>query len=195
MEQHAKVAMLPFASAWSDVGSWNAVADLTPADAQGNRLHGQGFALQSSNTFVHAPHRPGVVLGTQNLLVIDTSRGRILVELDPLVAPNHVVRVRTLADQGFYDSLTFHRVLTGFMAQTGDPLGTGAGGSELPDIAGEFSFRRGRDAGFQSRQKRKPQVKNKERCSKGYRKREISSITAWRSGLQASCSFSAASAF
>jgi peptidylprolyl isomerase len=84
----------------------------------------------------------------ENLLVIDTSRGRILVELDPLVAPSHVVRVRTLADQGFYDSLTFHRVLTGFMAQTGDPLGTGAGGSELPDIAGEFSFRRGRDAGF-----------------------------------------------
>ncbi|WP_269516160.1 peptidylprolyl isomerase [Brevundimonas subvibrioides] len=84
----------------------------------------------------------------ENLLVIDTSRGRILVELDPLVAPNHVVRIRTLADQGFYDGLTFHRVLTGFMAQTGDPLGTGAGGSELPDIAGEFSFRRGRDAGF-----------------------------------------------
>ena len=65
MEHHANVAMLPFASAWSDVGSWNAVADLTPADAQGNRLHGQGFALQSSNTFVHAPHRPVVVLGTQ----------------------------------------------------------------------------------------------------------------------------------
>ena len=84
----------------------------------------------------------------ENLLVIDTSKGRILVELDPLVAPNHVERIRTLADQGFYDGLKFHRVLTGFMAQTGDPLGTGAGGSELPDIAGEFSFRRGRDAGF-----------------------------------------------
>jgi mannose-1-phosphate guanylyltransferase / mannose-6-phosphate isomerase len=49
MEHHANVAMLPFAIAWSDVGSWSAVADLTPADAQGNRLHGQGFALQSSN--------------------------------------------------------------------------------------------------------------------------------------------------
>lgn len=83
-----------------------------------------------------------------NLLVIDTSKGRILVELDPLVAPNHVERVRTLADQGFYDGLTFHRVLTGFMAQTGDPLGTGAGGSELPNIPAEFTFRRGRDAGF-----------------------------------------------
>ncbi|AQR62519.1 peptidylprolyl isomerase [Brevundimonas sp. LM2] len=84
----------------------------------------------------------------ENLLVIDTSKGRVLVEIEPLAAPNHVERVRTLADQGFYDGLTFHRVLTGFMAQTGDPLGTGAGGSELPDIAGEFSFRRGRDAGF-----------------------------------------------
>jgi peptidylprolyl isomerase len=59
-----------------------------------------------------------------------------------------VERVRTLADQGFYDGLKFHRVLTEFMAQTGDPQGTGEGGSELPDIEGEFQFRRGRDLGF-----------------------------------------------
>ncbi len=72
MEHYANVVMLPFAGAWSDVGSWNAVADLTPADAQGNRLQGQGFALEASNTFVHAPCRPVVVLGTQDLLVIDT---------------------------------------------------------------------------------------------------------------------------
>ncbi|WP_396593961.1 peptidylprolyl isomerase [Brevundimonas sp. R86498] len=84
----------------------------------------------------------------ENLLVIDTTKGRILVELEPRAAPRHIERIRTLADQGFYDGLKFHRVLTGFMAQTGDPLGTGAGGSELPDIAGEFTFRRGRDAGF-----------------------------------------------
>jgi len=64
------------------------------------------------------------------------------------MAPLAVARVRTLADQGFYDGLKFHRVLEGFMAQTGDPLGTGAGGSDLPDIAGEFQFRRGRDLGF-----------------------------------------------
>jgi len=87
-------------------------------------------------------------IAPENLLVMDTSKGRILIELDPLVAPNHVERVRTLANQGFYDGIKFHRVLSGFMAQTGDPLGTGAGGSELPDIAGEFTFRRGRDAGF-----------------------------------------------
>jgi peptidylprolyl isomerase len=84
----------------------------------------------------------------ENLLVIDTARGRILVELDPRIAPQSVERVRTLADQGFYDGLKFHRVIPGFMAQTGDPLGTGAGGSELPDIPGEFQFRRGRDLGF-----------------------------------------------
>ena len=87
-------------------------------------------------------------IAPENLLVIDTSKGRILVELEPRAAPNHIVRIRTLADQGFYDGLKFHRVIPGFMAQTGDPLGTGQGGSELPDIAGEFVFRRGRDAQF-----------------------------------------------
>jgi len=84
----------------------------------------------------------------ENLLVIDTAKGRILVELEPRMAPQAVNRIRTLADQGFYDGLKFHRVITDFMAQTGDPLGTGQGGSELPDLPGEFQFRRGRDAGF-----------------------------------------------
>lgn len=84
----------------------------------------------------------------ENLLVIDTSKGRIVAELDPRAAPQAVTRVRTLADQGFYDGLKFHRVIADFMAQTGDPLGTGAGGSELPDIPGEFGFRRGRADGF-----------------------------------------------
>ena len=84
----------------------------------------------------------------ENLLVLDTAKGRVLVELEPRMAPLSVERVRTLADRGFYDGLKFHRVLPGFMAQTGDPLGTGAGGSDLPDMPGEFQFRRGRDAGF-----------------------------------------------
>ncbi|MDI1327392.1 MAG: peptidylprolyl isomerase [Brevundimonas sp.] len=95
-----------------------------------------------------APAADWRTVAPENLLVIDTAKGRILVELDPVVAPLSVARVRTLADQGFYDGLKFHRVLPGFMAQTGDPLGTGAGGSELPDIPGEFQFRRGRDLGF-----------------------------------------------
>lgn len=87
-------------------------------------------------------------IAPENLLVIDTPKGRILIELEPRMAPLSVERVRTLADQGFYDGLKFHRVLTDFMAQTGDPLGTGEGSSELPDIEGEFQFRRGRDLGF-----------------------------------------------
>ncbi len=89
-------------------------------------------------------------IAPENLLIIDTAKGRILIELEPRMAPLSVERVRTLADQGFYDGLKFHRVLADFMAQTGDPLGTGAGGSELPDIDGEFQFRRGRDLGFVS---------------------------------------------
>ena len=84
----------------------------------------------------------------ENLLVIDTAKGRVLVELDPRVAPLAVARVRALADEGFYDGLKFHRVITGFMAQTGDPQGTGQGGSTLSDLPGEFTFRRGRETGF-----------------------------------------------
>jgi len=87
-------------------------------------------------------------IAPENLLVIDSAKGRILVELEPRAAPVHVNRVRTLADSGFYDGLKFHRVIAGFMAQTGDPLGTGAGGSDLPDIPAELTFRRGRDSGF-----------------------------------------------
>ena len=84
----------------------------------------------------------------ENLLVIDTAKGRILVELEPRMAPLAVDRIRTLADRGFYDGLKFHRVIADFMAQTGDPQGTGQGGSDLPDLPGEFEFRRGRDTGF-----------------------------------------------
>ena len=95
-----------------------------------------------------APSAEWRTVAPENLLVIDTIHGRILLELEPRMAPQAVNRVRTLADQGFYDGLKFHRVIPGFMAQTGDPQGTGQGGSDLPDLAGEFEFRRGRDAGF-----------------------------------------------
>ncbi|MDZ4113454.1 MAG: peptidylprolyl isomerase [Brevundimonas sp.] len=84
----------------------------------------------------------------ERLLVVETSKGRVLVELFPDIAPAHVERVTTLADQGFYDGHTFHRVIEGFMAQTGDPQGTGGGGSDLADISAELNFRRGRDSGF-----------------------------------------------
>lgn len=78
-----------------------------------------------------------------NLLVIDTNKGRILVELAPEIAPQSVERLRTLAHQHFYDGLSFFRVIDGFMDQTGDPLNTGEGGSKLPNLPGEFTFRRG----------------------------------------------------
>ena len=84
----------------------------------------------------------------ENLWVIDTSRGRVLVELAPDVAPLAVERIQTLTRQGFYQNHAFHRVIRNFMAQTGDPTGTGAGDSELPDVAGEFTFRRGRRPAF-----------------------------------------------
>ena len=77
-----------------------------------------------------------------NLLVIDTNKGRIIAELTPEAAPETVARIKTLARQHFYDGLTFFRVIDGFMDQTGDPKNTGNGGSTLPDVKGEFTFRR-----------------------------------------------------
>ncbi|MFJ6024382.1 peptidylprolyl isomerase [Brevundimonas sp. NPDC092305] len=84
----------------------------------------------------------------ENLLVIDTTKGRILVELAPDVAPLHVERIRLLSRNGFFDNLTWHRVIDLFMAQTGDPLGSGEGQSAYPDLKAEFTFRRDRTAPF-----------------------------------------------
>jgi peptidylprolyl isomerase len=75
----------------------------------------------------------------QNTLAIDLKDGRVLIQLLPNVAPKHVERIKTLAKQGFYDGLVFHRVIDGFMAQTGDPRGNGTGGSSLPNVPAEFS--------------------------------------------------------
>ena len=76
----------------------------------------------------------------ENVLLLDLSTGgRVAIQLRPDVAPRHVERVKTLVRQNFYNGLTFHRVIEGFMAQTGDPKGTGEGGSTLPDLAAEFS--------------------------------------------------------
>ena len=83
-----------------------------------------------------------------NLMIIDTNRGRILVELAPEAAPLHVERMRLLTRRAFFDGIVFHRVIDGFMAQTGDPLGNGEGQSPYPDIKGEFTFRRGPETPF-----------------------------------------------
>lgn len=75
-----------------------------------------------------------------NVLHLDLSTGgRVSIQLRPDVAPQHVARMKTLARQGFYNGIVFHRVIEGFMAQTGDPTGTGTGGSPLPDIKAEFN--------------------------------------------------------
>lgn len=84
----------------------------------------------------------------ENTMVIDTTRGRIVVELSPEVAPRHVERVKGLVRKGFYDGRSFFRVIDLFMAQTGDPKEDGTGGSEQPDLAAEFTFRRGAQTPF-----------------------------------------------
>ena len=79
-------------------------------------------------------------LDQENILHLDLSTGgRVSIILFPKTAPNHVERIKKLARDGFYNGITFHRVIEGFMAQTGDPTGTGAGGSKLPDLKAEFS--------------------------------------------------------
>jgi cyclophilin family peptidyl-prolyl cis-trans isomerase len=81
----------------------------------------------------------------ENTLYLDLTYGRVVIELRPDLAPKHVARIKELVRQGFYDGIVFHRVIEGFMAQTGDPTGTGRGGSGV-NIPAEFSaepFRRG----------------------------------------------------
>jgi peptidylprolyl isomerase len=79
-------------------------------------------------------------------LVIELKTGKVVIQLRPDLAPKTVAQVTTLANQGFYNGIKWHRVIDDFMAQTGDPTGTGAGGSKLPDLPAEFSneeFKRG----------------------------------------------------
>ena len=93
LERHKQVAVVPFSGAWSDVGSWNAVADLSPPDEQGNRIDGQGLAIQSQRTYIHAPHRVVVTLGTQDLLVIDTPDALLV------AASSHAEQVKSVVTQ------------------------------------------------------------------------------------------------
>jgi len=88
----------------------------------------------SSVVDVNPSHEP------ENVLNLDLSNGgRVSIRLMPQWAPTHVERIKTLVGQHFYDGVVFHRVIDGFMAQTGDPTGTGGGGSQLPDLKAEFN--------------------------------------------------------
>lgn len=118
MEHHAEVAVVPFSGQWSDVGSWNAVADLAPPDGRQNRIQGQGVAYDADNTFIHAPHRTVVALGTRDLLIIDTpdavlvaQRGAaeqvkdVVAQLERANSPQAVIHRKVARPWGWYDSV------------------------------------------------------------------------------------------
>ena len=91
----------------------------------------------------------------ENIIYLDTRFGRIAIKLRPDLAPKHVKRIKKLTREGFYNGIKFHRVIEGFMAQTGDPTGTGTGSSDYPDVVAEFSqvpFKRGTVGGARSSQ-------------------------------------------
>ncbi len=75
----------------------------------------------------------------ENTVLMETSQGNVVIQLRPDLAPKHVDQIKLLVKDGFYDGIVFHRVIDGFMAQTGDPTGTGSGGSKLPDLPAEFT--------------------------------------------------------
>lgn len=88
----------------------------------------------------------GAASDPENTLIMELKDGKVVIELYPQVAPKHVARIKELVREGFYDGIVFHRVIGGFMAQTGDPTGTGRGGSDRPDLPAEFNdtpFERG----------------------------------------------------
>ncbi len=75
----------------------------------------------------------------ENTLIIETTKGRLVIEMKPDLAPGHVTHIKKLAREGFYDGIVFHRVIEGFMAQTGCPQGSGTGGSKYPNLKAEFN--------------------------------------------------------
>jgi len=90
----------------------------------------------------NAPDAAWRDIDPENTLLIDTTKGRVVLELYPEIAPIHVARIKKLVREDFYDGIVFHRVIEGFMNQTGDPLGNGTGDSPYEDIKAEFSFAR-----------------------------------------------------
>jgi len=100
----------------------------------------QDAATPAPTAAIPLSANPNLNEDLENILFLDLSNGRrVAIRLMPEWAPAHVERIKTLARAGFYDGVIFHRVIDGFMAQTGDPTGTGRGGSELPDLPAEFN--------------------------------------------------------
>jgi len=99
-----------------------------------------GLAIAASVFAFSAPAQAqNPAADPENTMIIQTKDGDVVVRLRPDLAPRHVAQVKALARQGFYNGVVFHRVIDGFMAQTGDPTGTGMGGSKLPNIPAEFT--------------------------------------------------------
>ena len=97
-------------------------------------------------TFAATAEAAPPALDPENTLVMELKTGKVIIKLRPDLAPKHVERVKKLVREGFYNGVVFHRVIPGFMAQTGDPTGTGTGGSKYPDLKAEFTptpFERG----------------------------------------------------
>ncbi|MGV3510670.1 MAG: peptidylprolyl isomerase [Novosphingobium sp.] len=108
----------------------------TPAMAKDKQDEAAAPAPKLLTYAVNADHS----VDRENIIYLDLSNGgRVVIRLMPDWAPSHVERIKTLVRQGFYDGVIFHRVIDGFMAQTGDPTGTGQGGSPLPDLKAEFN--------------------------------------------------------
>ncbi|MBC7704540.1 MAG: mannose-1-phosphate guanylyltransferase/mannose-6-phosphate isomerase [Rhodoferax sp.] len=118
MERHEKISVVPFKGIWSDVGSWNAVAELTAPDENRNRISGEGLAIDARNTFIHAPSRPVVALGTQDLLIIDTPDAllvaaasaveqvkKVVAQLEARNTPEAITHRKVARPWGWYDSI------------------------------------------------------------------------------------------
>jgi peptidylprolyl isomerase len=102
--------------------------------------------LVSVNLVQAQAQAPAPKADLANIVYLETKAGRITIQLRPDLAPKHVERIKELTKRKFYDGVVFHRVIEGFMAQTGDPTGTGMGGSDLPNLPPEFTptpFKRG----------------------------------------------------
>jgi cyclophilin family peptidyl-prolyl cis-trans isomerase len=111
-----------------------------PAFAQDEALQDEAVTAQVPQTRMPLAVNADMTQDQENILFLDLSNGkRVAIRLMPLWAPKHVERIKYLTREGFYDGVLFHRVIDGFMAQTGDPTGTGRGGSELPDLEAEFN--------------------------------------------------------
>ncbi|WP_436641499.1 peptidylprolyl isomerase [Microbaculum sp. FT89] len=97
------------------------------------------FAALFALALAVAPQAKAQSADPENTLILELKDGPVVIKLRPDLAPKHVERIKKLVREGFYDGVVFHRVIDGFMAQTGDPTGTGTGGSNEPDLKAEFS--------------------------------------------------------